>query len=262
MSAEDTVARARALYEARAKRVPIAPFTDADPALGMDDGYAVQRELVRMLVADGDRVVGYKAGLTSAAMQEMFGVDTPDYGPVLASTVYADGATVSCDSFIAPKVEAEIVFRLGAPLTGPGVTPEQARGAVAEVMAGLEIVDSRIEKWRIGLADTIADLASNGAVALAPPVVSAAGRDPRLIGMVFSRNGEIVATGAGAAALGDPVAVVAWLANVLGERGVSLDAGQLIMTGALHAAVPMSPGDTFVAEFDRLGSITLHVDGP
>ncbi|AGP51703.1 2-keto-4-pentenoate hydratase [Streptomyces rapamycinicus] len=262
MSAEDTAARARALYEARAKRVPIAPFTDADPTLGMDDGYAVQRELVHMLVADGDRVVGYKAGLTSAPMQDMFNVDTPDYGPVLASTVYADGATVSCGSFIAPKVEAEIVFRLGAPLTGPGITLEQARGAVAEVMAGLEIVDSRIENWRIKLADTIADLASNGAVALARPAVPTAGCDPRLIGMVFSRNGEIVATGAGAAALGDPVTVVAWLANVLGERGVSLDAGQLIMTGALHAAVPMRPGDTFIAEFDRLGSITLHVDGP
>ncbi|WSQ12839.1 fumarylacetoacetate hydrolase family protein [Streptomyces sp. NBC_01231] len=261
MSAEETAARARALHRARAERVPVAPFTDADPALDMDDGYAVQRELVRLLVADGDRVVGYKAGLTSAAMQEMFGVGTPDYGPVLASTVYADGATVPHDAFIAPKVEAEIVFRLGAPLAGPGVTVEQARGAVAEVMAGLEIVDSRIEGWRIRLADTIADLASNGAVALARPGVHGADCDPRLTGMVFSRNGEIVATGAGAAALGDPVAVVAWLANVLGERGVSLDAGHLIMTGALHAAVPMEPGDTFVAEFDRLGSLTLHVDG-
>ncbi|MEV4370231.1 fumarylacetoacetate hydrolase family protein [Nonomuraea sp. NPDC049637] len=258
---EDTVRRARALYEARKSRVPIPPFTDTDPELGMDDGYAVQRELVALLLADGDAVIGYKAGLTSAPMRSMFGVDTPDYGPVLSSTVLADGATVSCEAFIAPKVEAEIVFRLAKPLAGPGVTVERARAAIGEVRAGLEIVDSRIEDWRIGLADTIADLASNGAVVVGHPVPPSPDLDYRLVGMAFSRDGELVATGAGAAAMGDPVAVVAWLANVLGEQGVSLEAGHLIMTGALHAAVPLRPGDTFTAEFDHLGAITLHVGG-
>ncbi|MFE3828676.1 2-keto-4-pentenoate hydratase [Streptomyces sp. NPDC059092] len=261
MPDQDIASRARALYEARAHGTPVAPFTDTDPTLGMDDGYAVQQELVRLLLADGDRVVGYKAGLTSAPMQEMFGVDTPDYGPVLASTVYATGTRVSPGSFISPKVEAEIVFRLGAPLKGPGVTTAQAREAVAEVLAGLEIVDSRIVDWRIGLADTIADLASNGAVVLGTPLTPPAGVDLRLTGMVFQRNGDLVATGAGAAALGDPYSVVAWLANTLGTRGVTLAAGQLVMTGALHAAVPMRAGDSFVAEFDRLGAVTLHVDG-
>jgi 2-keto-4-pentenoate hydratase len=257
-----TTDRARALYDARVRRVPIRPFTDDDPTLGADDGYAVQRELVDLLLADGDSVVGYKAGLTSAPMQAMFGVDTPDYGPVLASTVCQDGATVRADRFIAPKVEAEIVFRLGSRLVGPGVTVAQARDAVAEVMAGLEIVDSRIEDWRIGLADTIADLASNGAVVLAGSAVPVADLDVRLTGMVFHHNDRIVATGAGAAALDDPVAVVAWLANVLGARGVALEADQLVMTGALHAAVPMSAGDEFVAEFDHLGTVSLRVDSP
>jgi len=260
--ADNPAARtARALYEAREKRVPIAPLTDADPTLGMDDGYLVQREFTSLLVADGDRVIGYKAGLTSAAMQDMFGVSTPDYGPVMAATIRGDGATVSLEDFIAPKVEAEIVFRLAEPLSGPGVTVEQARAAIGAVMAGLEIVDSRIENWRIKLADTVADLASSGAAVLGQVVASSADLDYRLVGMVFSRNGELVATGAGAAALGDPVAVVAWLANVLGEHGISLEAGQVIMTGALHAAIPLAPGDTFTAEFDRLGSITLHVGG-
>ncbi|MET9567058.1 2-keto-4-pentenoate hydratase [Streptomyces tauricus] len=261
MPDQDIASRARALYEARATGMPVAPFTDTDPTLGMDDGYAVQQELVRLLLADGDHVVGYKAGLTSVPMQEMFGVDTPDYGPVLASTVYGSGARVSRESFISPKVEAEIVFRLGAPLKGPRVTTAEAREAVSEVLAGLEIVDSRIVDWRIGLADTIADLASNGAVVLGTPLAPPAGVDLRLTGMVFRRDGELVATGAGAAALGDPYAVVAWLANTLGARGVALEAGQLVMTGALHAAVPMRAGDSFVAEFDRLGSVTLHVDG-
>ncbi|GII86980.1 2-keto-4-pentenoate hydratase [Sphaerisporangium siamense] len=258
MSGPDHRSRARALYEARATRVPIAPFTDDDPAMGMADGYAVQRDLVGMLVDDGDRVIGYKAGLTSAPMQRLFGVDTPDYGPVLASTLYADGDRVPREAFIAPKVEAEIVFRLGAGLAGPGVTLDQARAAIADVMAGLEVVDSRIADWRIRLADTIADLASNGAVVLGGRAVPARTVDPRLIGMVFSRNDEVVATGAGAAALGDPVAVVAWLANTLGEHGVALEPGHLILTGALHAAVPMNPGDRFVAEFDRLGTVAIQ----
>jgi 2-keto-4-pentenoate hydratase len=257
----DPRSRAQALYEARATRRPIPPFTDEDATLNMADGYAIQQELVTMLLADGDRIIGYKAGLTSVPMQRLFGVDSPDYGPILASTVYKDGASVPCEAFIAPRVEAEIVFRLGARLAGPGVTLSQARAAIAEVIAGLEIVDSRIEDWRVTLADTIADLASNGAVALGHRAVPAADIDARLIGMVFSRNGELVATGAGAAALGDPVAVVAWLANVLGGSGATLEPGHLIMTGAIHAAVPMHPGDEFVAEFDRLGSVTIRAEG-
>jgi 2-keto-4-pentenoate hydratase len=191
----------------------------------------------------------------------MFGIDSPDYGPVLASTIRGDGETVSLDEFIAPKVEAEIVFRLARPLAGPSVTVEQASAAIGEVVAGLEIVDSRIENWRIKLADTIADLASNGAAVLGQPVTPSADLDYRLLGMAFSRNGELLATGAGAAALGNPVAVVAWLANVLGAHGITLEAGQAIMTGALHAAVPLGPGDNFTAEFDHLGSLTLHVGG-
>ncbi|MCE3551880.1 fumarylacetoacetate hydrolase family protein [Pseudonocardia sp. RS11V-5] len=259
MPVTDAAARARALYDARRTRTPIPPFTDDDPTLGMADGYAVQRELVDLLLADGDRIVGYKVGLTSEPMQKMIGVDSPDHGPVLASTVYRDGDEIPLSRFIAPKVEAEIVFVLGERLAGPGVTVTQARAALAGAVAGMEIVDSRIADWRIKLADTVADLASNGAVATSSRIVPVADLDTRLVGMTLTRNGELVDTGAGAAALGDPVAVVAWLANVLGENGVALEPGHLIMTGALHAAVPMTPGDVFRAEFDRLGAVTVRV---
>lgn len=261
MPVTDAPAKARALYEARRTRVPIPPFTDEDPSLGMSDGYAIQRELVPLLLADGDRVIGYKVGLTSKAMQRMIGVDSPDYGPVLASTVYADGDDVPVDRFIQPKIEAEIVFVLGSRLAGPGVGITDARQAIAGAAAAMEIVDSRIQDWRIKLADTVADLASNGAVATSSRLVPVDALDTRLIGMTLTRNGELVDTGAGAAALGDPVAVVAWLANVLGAEGVALEPGHLIMTGALHAAVPMNPGDVFRAEFDRLGPVTVRVTG-
>ncbi len=261
MPVTDAPGKAKALYDARRSRVPIAPFTDDDPSLGMADGYAVQRELIDLLLADGDSIVGHKVGLTSTAMQRMVGVDSPDHGPVLASTIYRDGDTIPLDRFIAPKIEAEIVFVLGERLAGPGVTPLQARAAIAGAVAGMEIVDSRIADWRIKLADTVADLASNGAMATSSQLVPLGGWDPRLVGMTLTRNGELIDSGAGAAALGDPVAVVAWLANVLGEAGVALEPGHMIMTGALHAAVPMSPGDVFRAEFDRLGPVTVRVGG-
>ena len=259
MPVTDAPAKARALYDARRTRVPIPPFTDDDPSLGMADGYAIQRELVELLLADGDRIVGHKVGLTSKPMQKMVGVDSPDYGPVLASTIYRDGDTIPAGRFIAPKIEAEIVFVIGERLEGPGVTVTQAHAAIAGAVAAMEIVDSRIADWRIKLADTVADLASNGAMATSSRIVPITDIDTRLIGMTLTRNGELIDTGAGAAALGDPVAVVAWLANVLGGDGVALEPGHLIMTGALHAAVPMTPGDVFRAEFDRLGPITVRV---
>ena len=259
MPVTDAPAKARALYDARRTRVPIPPFTDDDPSLGMADGYAIQRELIELLLADGDRIVGHKVGLTSKPMQKMVGVDSPDYGPVLASTIYRDGDTIPASRFIAPKIEAEIVFVIGERLEGPGVTVTQAHAAIAGAVAAMEIVDSRIADWRIKLADTVADLASNGAMATSSRIVPITDIDTRLIGMTLTRNGELIDTGAGAAALGDPVAVVAWLANVLGGDGVALEPGHLIMTGALHAAVPMTPGDVFRAEFDRLGPITVRV---
>jgi 2-keto-4-pentenoate hydratase len=251
--------KARALYEARRDRVQITPFTDDDPTLGMSDGYAVQQELVRLILADGDAIVGYKVGLTSKPMQKMIGVDSPDFAPILASTVYADGDTVSLSTLIQPKMEAEVIAVMGSRLQGPRVKVTDAAAAVAGVCASVEIVDSRFEDWRIKLADTVADLASNGAFAVSSRVVPLSEVDTRLVGMTLTRNGELVDTGAGAAALGDPLAVVAWLANVLGERGIALEPGHLVMTGALHAAVPMAAGDVFRADFDRLGPVTLRV---
>ena len=259
MTPADAPAKAKALYEARRTRTPIPPFTDADPDLGMADGYAIQQELTALLLADGDTIVGYKVGATSEPVQRMLGIDSPDYGPIWASTVYRDGDEIPLSRFIQPKMEAEIVFVLGERLEGPGVTVLQARQAIAGAVAGMEIVDSRIADWKIKLADTVADMASNGAMAVSSRIVPIDDLDPRLIGVTLSRSGELVETGAGAAALGDPVAVVAWLANVLGGSGVALEPGHLVMTGALHAMVPLAAGDVFRAEFDRLGPITVRV---
>lgn len=252
---------ANALYEARESLTPIAPFTEEQPELGMADGYSIQQHLVSRLVDDGEQICGYKLGLTSAPMQKLLGVDQPDFGPVFASTVHRDGAEVSVDSYIAPRVEAEIAVILETDLAGPHCTVADASQATRGLVASIEIVDSRILDWKIKIADTVADLASNGAIALGNLVVPLDGIDSRLIGMVFTKNGQVIATGAGAAALGDPLAAVAWLANTLAPLGVTLPAGSVIMTGALHAMVPMEAGDVFRAEFDHLGPIALRITG-
>lgn len=250
---------AEMLYTALIERVPVDPITASHSEAGVDDAYHIQQALVRRLVAErGGGTVGYKLGLTSKPMQRMLGVDAPDYAPVLSSMVFDDGHTVALSDYIQPRVEAEIALVLDEPLRGPGVTALQAWRAIGGAAPAIEMVDSRIRDWKIGLVDTIADLASSGATILGSRMVPLDGWDPRMIGMVISRNGATVDTGAGAAALGNPVAAVAWLANTLGPYDVALEAGWFIMTGSLHGAFPIQSGDLVRAEFDRLGAVTAR----
>ena len=209
-----------------------------------------------MLLADGDAISGYKLGLTSKAMQQMMGISDPDYGPVLYSMIH-DGE-LDTSSFIQPKAEAEIALVLDQPLAGPNVTTIEAARAVRGAVAAIEVVDSRIADWRIRLADTISDLASIGGVVLSSHIVPI-DFDLRLVGMTFSVNGSIVATGAGAAALGNPITALAWLANTLAPHGVTLEPGMFVMTGSLHAAVDVNAGDVVRADFDRLGPVSLRM---
>jgi 2-keto-4-pentenoate hydratase len=248
-----------ALYAARRSGLPIEPLTDSHRDLSMADAYRVQGDLVGRLLADGDQIVGYKLGLTSLPMQRLMGVDSPDFAPVLSSHVHPDGAEVPAAAFIQPRVEAEIALVLGDDLSGPDCTALDVARAVTGVVAAIEIVDSRISGWRIRLADTIADLASSGAIVLGSAVAPDGGIDLRLAGMVFTRNGEVIATGAGAAALGSPLQATAWLVRTLAGFGEPLRAGHFVMTGALHAAVDIEAGERYCAEVDRVGTVSLRV---
>lgn len=253
--------RAAALHAAMKDRVPIPPFTDDQPDMSAEEAYEVQQAFVDLLLKESDgRVIGYKLGLTSEPMQQMLGVHQPDYGPVLSNMVYDDGASVDLSRYIQPRVEAEIALILRDELSGPGVTAMQAGQAVGGAVAAIEMVDSRIADWKIKLADTISDLASSAASVLASRVIPLDGWDPRLVGMIVSRNGRTVDTGAGAAALGNPVAAVAWLANTLAPYEVTLQPGWFIMTGALHRAFPIEAGDVVRADFDRLGPVTVRFE--
>lgn len=251
--------RAAALFTALRDRAPIPPFTDDHPDMAVAEAYEVQKAYVDLLLEDaGGRVVGYKLGLTSEPMQEMMGVDQPDYGPVLSHMVFDDGSALDLSAYIQPRVEAEIALVLRRELVGPGVTALEAGRAVEGAVAAIEMVDSRIVDWKIKLADTISDLASSAATVLGSRLVPLEGWDPRLVGMVIRKNGEVVDTGAGAAALGNPLHAVAWLANKLADFDEALQPGWFIMTGSLHRAFPVQAGDVVRADFDRLGCVTMR----
>jgi 2-keto-4-pentenoate hydratase len=248
------------LEAAERHREPLEPFTVEHPGMTAADAYAVQVAVTARRLRRGTRIVGYKLGLTSAAMQEQLGVDQPDYGPILADWVVTDGGTIHMEELIQPRIEAEIAFVLGSDLVGPGIDAEAVRAATATLVPALEVIDSRIRDWRIGLADTIADLASTARVILgATPIPAREAGEPRALQVVLERDGKPVAHGVGAAALGDPIEAVAWAANTLGALGVTLEAGHVIMTGALHASVPILAGETYRATVAGLGSVGVSI---
>ena len=250
------VEAAERLLEAYETKVTIAPLVDAYGDLDLADAYAIQLLQVERRLAAGRQVRGHKVGLTSVAMQRMIGVDQPDYGHLLDDMFWPELTDIPADAFLQPRLEPEIAFVLKTDLQGPGVTVTDALRAIDFVVPALELIDSRITDWNISLLDTIADNASSGGVVLGGRPTPVDAHDLRLLGCVVRKNGTVVATGAGGAALGNPILAVAWLANVLGAHGTVLRAGQVILPGSCTVAVPVDPGDVVSATFAHLGTVT------
>lgn len=246
------------LWDADRTAVPIAPLTERHPDLVLDDAYAIQTVNVDRRLAEGRRVVGRKVGLTSRPMQQLLGVDEPDFGVLTEDMIVEDGDEVDLGRLVQPRVEAEMAFVMGRDLAGPGVSTATALAAIAGVLPSIEIVDSRVADWKIKLVDTVADNASSGLLVVGGRLTPVDRVDLRLVGVVVSRNGEVLHTGAGAAVLGNPARCVAWLANKLGAFGAGLREGDIVLPGSPHAMVGVAPGDVFRAEFAHLGAVTVR----
>lgn len=242
------------LYDSLTNRVSIPPISDELDELAIDDAYGIQMKNVEKNLAAGAVISGKKIGLTSKPMQDMFSVNEPDYGH-LYDTMDFTGRPVPASGLLQPKVEGEIAFVLKEDVKGPDATVEDVLAATDYVVAALEIVDSRIKDWKIKLFDTVADNASSGCYVLGAKKVKVADID--LIGepMTFYKNGEAVNSGTGAAVLGNPAFCVAWLANKLWAYGVILKKGEVVLSGALSAAIEAQAGDAFRAEFGTLGPV-------
>ncbi|WP_281349748.1 fumarylacetoacetate hydrolase family protein [Pseudoxanthomonas yeongjuensis] len=258
MALEEVQRHAAELHVALRSGQPLPPLSERVPGITLADAYAISNDFLRRRLAEGERVVGKKVGATSVAVQNMLKVDQPDFGFLTDRMEVANGASLSVAGLIAPRAEGEIAFHLKHDLCGPGITHHDVLAATESVSVCFEIVDSRIRDWKIGIADTVADNASAAAYVLGGDRVSPKGLDLGTLGMVVEKNGELVATGAGAAALGSPVNCVVWLANTLGRLGTSLKAGEVILSGALVPLIPVAAGDRMRVRMGALGSAEVH----
>ncbi len=246
------------LYQALQSRQAVVPLTDREPDITIEDAYAIQQRMMARRLQAGERVVGKKIGVTSAAVMNMLGVYQPDFGWLTDAMVYNEGEAIAASTLIQPKAEGEIAFVLKKTLKGPGVTAADVLAATEGVMACFEIVDSRIQGWKIKIQDTVADNASCGVFVLGDRLVDPRDVDLVTCGMVLEKNGEIVATGAGAAALGHPANAVAWLANTLGAHGIALEAGEVVLSGSLAIMVPVVAGDTLRVTIGGIGGCSVR----
>lgn len=248
---------AKELLQAEETRKEVLPLTERNPSLSVEDAYRIQLETVKLKNEQGKTVIGKKVGLTSAAMQKMLNVDEPDYGHLFDDMRIENGRTIDIADMIAPKVEAEIGFMLSDDLVGPNVTYLDVLMATKYVVPTLEIIDSRIADWKIKLVDTVADNGSSAKVVLGDRQTGLENTDLRAAGMALYKNKELIATGSGAAALGHPAEAIAWLANKLHEYGITLKKDELILPGALSAALAVEAGDHVKADFGPLGSVSV-----
>ena len=250
---EELARRLRDAYTAGA----VAPLRDGLDPTESHGAYVVQTINTRFWEEQGRRIVGRKAGLTAKAVQAQLGVDQPDFGVLFDDMRVVDGGTLDPARAIQPRAEAEIAFILGADLPDPGTTADQVAAAVASVHAAIEIVDSRIADWKITFADTVADNGSSAFFVLARNGKTLAALDLEGAAMEMRFNGEIVSTGVGAAALGNPLNAAAWLARTLAARGEPLKAGDILLAGALGPMAALSVGDYVHAQVAGIGACSF-----
>jgi 2-keto-4-pentenoate hydratase len=243
------------IWEAHQRGEPCAPVRDLIAATDIESAYAVQKINTDRWLVRGRRAVGRKIGLTSAAVQKQLGVDQPDFGMLYADMCLCDGEEVAPGRVLQPKVEAEIALVLDRSLPHEQNTVADILRATAYALPAIEIVGSRIANWDISLADTIADNASSGLFVLGSRPVKLSEFDVLGCGMVMEKRGEQVSTGAGAACLGNPLRAAVWLADTMARLGSPLQAGDIVLTGALGPMAVARPGDVFEASIEGLGSV-------
>ena len=248
---------ARTLIEAARTRTAVLPLTNEYPDLDAEAAYSVQDAVVQARVQSGAVVIGAKLGLTSVAKQQQMNVSEPLYGWLTDDMQLDTGQTLICSDYIQPRCEPEVAFLLKDDLRGPHVLAAHVLAATELVFPAIDVLDSRFAGYKFTGSDVIADNSSCAGFVFGGQGIDPRGIDLRLIGCAFEKNGRLLATAAGAAVLGHPAASVAWMVRRMAARGQGLTAGMVVMAGALTEAVAVSPGDTVVARFDRLGTVEL-----
>ena len=246
------------LHDALINRRVIDPITDTYADVSIPDAYRISLKFLEQRLAAGERIIGKKIGVTSAAVMDMLNVHQPDFGFLTDAMQFGSEMPIS-QLLIQPRAEGELAFRLGGTLQGPGITEADVIAATEAVFPCFEVVDSRIESWRIKIQDTVADNASCGLFAYNDSAgINPSATDLAALSMEVEKNGTVISTGKGSAAMGNPITCVAWLANTLGEFGISLDAGDIILSGSLVPLEPVVPGDVMTVRVLGVGECTVN----
>ena len=246
------------LYTALVDKKTLIPITTEFPNFSIDDAYEVSKQFLAKRINNGEKVIGKKIGVTSKVVQEMLGVHQPDFGFLTDAMQVQNGSQVDLASLIQPRAEAEIAFILSESLNGPRITRDDVISATSAIVPCFEIVDSRINNWEIKIQDTIADNASCGIFCLSDTYVDPKKFDLALLEATVFKNGNQISSGLGSAVQGHPAEAVAWLANTLGNYGISLDEGDIILSGSLVPLEPIISGDQFSMEIAGIGRCDLN----
>ena len=262
LTAEDIEQAAEDLLAAERTRRQIGLLSLRYPVITLDDAYAIQAAQMARKLAEGRRIIGWKIGLTSRAMQDALGIDTPDSGVIYDDMDFADGSTVPVGRFIQPRIETEIAFVMKAPLDG-AVSRDEVLAATAYVAPAIEILDTRIVRVDAAtrqprrIFDTVADNAANGGIVLGAQRHAPESIDLRWVGAIVTKDDEVVATGLGAAVLNDPVMGIVWLARRMKQYGQRIEAGQVVLSGSFIGPVECPPGSRIHADFGPFGSASV-----
>jgi len=251
---------AKSLREAAQNKIPCPPLREIIGVTDIESAYAIQKINNQFLVDQGARIVGRKIGLTSKAVQKQLGVDQPDYGALFDTTEILNGDSISIKELMQAKVEVEIAFVMKTTIDNPSVTTTELLSAIDYVLPSIEIVGSRIENWNIKITDTIADNASASHFVVGHRPMKLENIDLINCQMQMTKNGTIVSEGTGAACLGSPINATLWLARTMAKLGTPIQAGEVILSGALGPMALVSAGDTFVANFNGLGSVSVNFE--
>lgn len=247
------------LLDAEKSKIPILPVTSSTD-ISVEDAYHIQLLQIEKKLAEGASIKGKKIGLTSKAMQDLLGVHTPDYGHILDTMIFEEGKPVDVELFIQPKIEFEIAFILKSDLIGANITEEDVIEATDYIVPAIEIIDSRIEDWKIKFEDTVADNGSSAGAVLGQKKTTVQSIDLSSIEMKAFKNGKLIDSATGSAVMGNPINAVIWLAKELSRYNIPLRAGEFILSGALSKAVPFEAGDTFTADFGPFGEVSISFE--
>ncbi len=253
------------LYNAEKNRKQIAPVTLTHPNMDMGDAYAVQSAWVNHKInQDGRKVIGYKIGLTSRAMQRVMNIETPDYGVLLDDMIFADGGNIKTADFLDPQIEVELAFVLKERLFGDNVTKEEVMAATDYIVPAFELIAARSVRkhpetgYTRKVFDTIADNAANAGIIMGGHKVKPHEMDLRWVGAIVKRNGVIEQTGLAAAVLDHPANGICWIAKRFAPHGIALEPDQVLLSGSFTAPIKVQAGDIITAEYGALGDISVN----